>query len=325
MSSTATFVLQSGLLFVPWMIAALGGYVSFRHRNSRVLVRSVQLTTAVALFAFGLGFWWANYAFAVWFVPAISGLVISFQLAASSPFVDALASRTLLNLQSVTAPRRWGVLLMGLSPLFLAGGLWQIEVMAAPPIESMDGLKDYPTADLVEVTDISAYTDHGRRVPLHKVRAETLDSVAIEGDQGLPKEGTPLPYRAIRLMDPDTVSNCVGWVFTGAHSWILCRNVQPILEDNGYQAVTDARPGDLVIYRDSNNEIVHAGAVVALTDNGQPLIESKWGYQGVFLHLPEGTPYGDTWTYYRSPRHSHLLLSSPLGDPGVRATGETSP
>ena len=126
-------------------------------------------------------------------------------------------------------------------------------------------------------------------------------------------------------MEPDTVSNCVGWVFTGAHSWIQCRDVQHILDDNGYQAAKEARVGDLVLYRDSIGEFAHAGAVVALMDDGRPLIESKWGYQGVFLHLPEGTPYGDFWTYYRSPRHSHLLHASPSGEADSRATGETSP
>ena len=324
MSSESTFILQAALLFVPWIVAALGGLVSFRLRKSRSLARAVQLGTGTILFALGVTFWRVNHSFADCLPSALAGLAISLHLAISSHLVAGLATQTLSNIRALATPRLWGFLSMALSPLILAGGLWQINVMATPPEMSLEGVKDYPIADLVEMTDTWAYTDRGRRIPLQKVRTETSDSVAISGDQGLPKEGSPLPYRAIRIVEPDTISNCIGWVFAGAHSWILCRDVQQILDDNGYETVKVAREGDAVIYYDSNGKIVHAGMVVAMLDDGRTLVESKWGYQGAFLHLPEATPYGDAWTFYRSARHGHLLHMSHSEDSTNRAA-EASP
>jgi hypothetical protein len=324
MSSESAFILNAALLFIPWIVAALGGLVSFRFRKSCTLARAVQLATAAILFGLGLIFWQFNHSFADCFAPALAGLAVSLHLAISSHAVVCFATQVLSNIRSLAVPRLWGFLAMGISPLILVGGLWEINVMATPPERSLEGVKDYPTADLVEMTDIWAYTDRGFRIPLQKIRAEMSDSIAISGDQGLPKEGSPLPYRAIRIVEPDTTSNCIGWVFAGAHGWILCRDVQQILDDNGYQAVKVAREGDAVIYYDSNGKIDHAGTVVALLDDGRPLVESKWGYQGAFLHLPDATPYGDAWTFYRSARQGHLLHLPNAEDSTTRAA-EASP
>ncbi len=111
---------------------------------------------------------------------------------------------------------------------------------------------------------------------------------------------------AIRLAEANSDLNCTGWVLLAPHSWIQCRDVQHILDDNGYQVVAEARPGDLVVYRDDAG-IVHVGCVASVVESSLPSIESKWGYQGLFLHSPEGTPYGDAWSYYRSKRSDHLL------------------
>jgi hypothetical protein len=324
MSSESTFVLQAAFLFLPWIVAAVGGLVSFRLRTSRTLARAVQFATAVTLCGLSLIFWQFNHSIADCFVPAFAGLAFSLHLAISSHLAVSLVTQVLSNMSALAAPRLWGFLSMGISPLILAGGLWQIDVMATPPEMSTEGVKDYPTADLVEMTEVWAYTDRGHRIPLQKIREDMSDSVAISGDQGLPKEGSPLPYRAIRIVEPDTTSNCIGWVFAGAHGWILCRDVQQILDDNGYLAVKVAREGDAVVYYDSNGNIVHAGMVVAMLDDGRPLVESKWGYQGVFLHLPEGTPYGDAWTFYRSARQGHLLHMPHAEDSTTRAA-EASP
>ena len=85
-----------------------------------------------------------------------------------------------------------------------------------------------------------------------------------------------------------------------------------ILEDNGYRQIKVPQAGDLVIYRDDSAVITHAGRVAFVLNEGQPMIESKWGYQGVFLHRPDGSPFGLNWTYYRSSRpNQHLLRSDP--------------
>jgi hypothetical protein len=324
MSPVSAFFFHSALLVVPGLIAALGGIASFWLRDSKVLGRIVPLATAAILFGLGGACRCANFPLALWLAPTLCGLVISLQLAVSFPFVVTLASRVMSKTRLLTAPRHWGVVLMGIGPVLLAGSLWQLDVMVTPETASFEGITDYPEADLVEATGVSAFTDHGRRIPIYKVRAETADTFAITGERGLPIENTPLPYRAIRLTEANSVSNCTGWVFTGAHSWIQCRDVEQILDDNGYEAVKVARPGDLVIYREAEGAIVHVGCVMALLNEGRPLIESKWGYQGVFLHLPEGTPFGDAWTFYHTKRPDHLLRMS-SGETSGRAVSEAAP
>ncbi len=326
MSPVSAFLFQATLLLVPGFIAALGGCAALWLRQSSLLVRIVQPATAAALFGLGLACRHADFSWTVWFAPTLCGLVLLLQLLAGFAFLRALTIRALANVHALTAPRRWGLLLMGASPLLLAGSLWQIDVMVTPETGSFDQIRDYPEADLVEATGISAFTDRGRRIPIYKVPANKTGSLAIAGEQGLPMENTPVPYRAIRLADANADSNCTGWVFTGAHSWIQCRDVQNILDDNGYHVNASARPGDLVIYRDDAGAIVHVGCVASLVGTGRPMIESKWGYQGLFLHLPEGTPYGDAWSYYRSKRPDHMLHTSSSGeDANGRAAAEIAP
>ena len=43
-------------------------------------------------------------------------------------------------------------------------------------------------------------------------------------------------------------------------------------------------------------------------------IESKWGNVGRFMHPVAEQPYGETWSFYRSPRRGHLIrLDDQLG------------
>jgi hypothetical protein len=88
--------------------------------------------------------------------------------------------------------------------------------------------------------------------------------------------------------------------------------------------VTDPRPGDLAIYRDSK-EISHTGIVRAIVNGMPPLVEGKWGWMGVFLHPVGDSIYGGKYTYYRSPREGHLLAglegASNSKDGAERLTG----
>ena len=325
MASISSFPFQSALLFSPPIIAALGGIAFFHLRDSKAPVGIVQLAAATILFGLGLTFRVCNFSFAVWLAPTVLSLYLSLAMAARLPSVVAVSSRVVIMVNALAAPHRWGVLLLGISPLFLAGGLWQLNAIATPKGGMFEDIKDFPAPDLKELSEISANTDRGRRIPIFKIREEMLANAAIVGDQGLPLENTPVPYRAIRLGDADSVSNCAGWVFTAAHHWIHCRDVENILDDNGYQVVRIGRPGDLAVYRDQDGAVSHIGCVVASTDEGRPLIESKWGSQGLFLHLPEATPYGDVWSFYHSSRHNHLLLLTPSLEASVRSSNENTP
>jgi hypothetical protein len=103
-------------------------------------------------------------------------------------------------------------------------------------------------------------------------------------------------------------------VFAGGRYWIGPEDVEAILADNGYRTVSDPRPGDLAIYREGT-AIAHTG-IVRTGGPGVPLlIESKWGWMGVFLHRPEDTCYGQQITFYRGARDTHLVAGLSASNP----------
>lgn len=115
-----------------------------------------------------------------------------------------------------------------------------------------------------------------------------------------------LSNQVMRRGPSDTRSNCHGWVFAGGKFLVSGEEVDVILRENGYQAVTEPRAGDVVVYR-QGSAVTHT-AVVRYLAEGQPvLVESKWGTLGIFLHPVEKSVYGTEFTFYRSPRTGHLL------------------
>ena len=144
-------------------------------------------------------------------------------------------------------------------------------------------------------------TDQGRDVPV----------AALEGSPG-PAENllvfeSGLNGRVIQVAPADWSYNCHGWIFTGGHYLLPYGDVEAILQDNGYRPLEHPEVGDLVVYRDGNGSICHSALVCAVRQGGEVLLESKWGTEGRYVHSPEATPYGQSWTYYRSPRGGHQL------------------
>lgn len=103
--------------------------------------------------------------------------------------------------------------------------------------------------------------------------------------------------------------NCHGWVFTGEHI-IKGEDVPKILEGNSYQVVATPALNDLIIYKDALGAIVHTGVVCGFLGDDQPLVESKWGVAGTYVHLAKEQPYSPTYSFYRSPRVGHRLGSA---------------
>ena len=81
-------------------------------------------------------------------------------------------------------------------------------------------------------------------------------------------------------------------------------------------------PGDVVVYRDDQDEITHTAVVRAVCDDGAVLVEGKWGWMGVFLHPVDKSVYGTSYTFYRSPRPGHLLAGLPAPRSGGGAGGD---
>ena len=99
--------------------------------------------------------------------------------------------------------------------------------------------------------------------------------------------------------------NCGGLVFGSRRVWIDPEHFRQILEDDGYEPVTDpARPGDIVLYGTSPESIDHVGVVHHVpiaSSSHEPheiWVHSQWGGVGEYVHemsdVPEqfGRPLG---------------------------------
>ena len=314
--SPSSLIIRAILLIAPALVAALGGFLTFHLRQSRMKSRAAQLVTATTLLGFSLGSYLGELPPLFWVLQLLLALPCCVQFGASLPGVARLAS-------SLFVPRRWDLGLLALSPVLLIWAIWQLDRLADPHVLPMVPAPQLLTREASE----TAYTDRGKHIHLFELRPESEDAFALTGDNGLLFSDTPTPYRSIRLTDPSGASNCGGWVFTGGHHLVQCADIDSIIEDNGYEEVKKPRVGDLVIYRDDATAVVHTGRVAFLLNGEQPIAESKWGYQGVFLHLPEGSPFGLHWSFYRSSRpNGHLLHMSPRTvEPGTGAQSAASP
>src|SRR5262249_3395836 len=120
--------------------------------------------------------------------------------------------------------------------------------------------------------------------------------------------GGNLDFNVIRTAPADGNYNCHGWVFTAGRYWVRGVFVERILKDNGYTVAPRVRSGDLAVCRNDSGEVTHTALVHSVGNNGQVLVESKWGRLGRYIHTPDQHAYrGQTVTYLRTSRGSHLL------------------
>lgn len=166
-----------------------------------------------------------------------------------------------------------------------------------------------PPGHLQQTAGFFAVTDRGRIVRLlnwhvDKEAFENYDFESFYARVG----GT---QSVISRASPNPMSNCHGWVFTAGMFHMTGGGVERILEDNGYKKVDHPQTEDLIIYRSSQDQIVHTGLVRGVLDDGTVIVESKWSVTGRFLHRPEDQPYSPVFAYYRSPRQGHLVTIKP--------------
>jgi len=161
-------------------------------------------------------------------------------------------------------------------------------------------------------------TDRGTRIVLREP-VNAHDSQHLSEVEQRYIHDTHLIDHVIREGKADERSNCHGWVFAGGRYILSGDDVDLILTENQYTQQKSPQPGDLAIYR--NNGAASHTAVVMYVTQGQPvMVRGKWGNLGVFLHPAEKSPYGNDYTFYRSPRSGHRLVNqttiNPLS-PGV--------
>jgi hypothetical protein len=150
-----------------------------------------------------------------------------------------------------------------------------------------------------------AFTDLGHPVDIREAVSPRDDATLYALEECILRNPA-LHDQFIRHQPATDRSNCHGWVFTGGRYWVVGHDVDHILTENRYRPVADPKPRDLIVYR-SGATVLHSGVVRYVTEGQPVLVESKWGCTGVFLHAADGSFYGSSFTYYRSPREGHLL------------------
>jgi len=170
--------------------------------------------------------------------------------------------------------------------------------------------QEISTPELEESLETVGITTTGLTIPLFHPLLDT----EMAGDEVAWLAQGDWEYRVIRLGDATLEANCHGHVFAHGKFWVLGRHVSVILQENSYEESANPLPGDLAIYRDSSGMVSHSGVVRGLMPGGAPLVESKWGLLGIFLHTAIDCPYDKSdLRYYRHPtRTSHHLDTEEL-------------
>lgn len=195
------------------------------------------------------------------------------------------------------------------TPKFVWGGVLLLSMiasrfLAAHVLLTLDQQEAPRELDLedVPIRLTQAVTDAGQAVGLFHFK---MHSSATQIEQFIASNEKDLK-QIIRLADPNSASNCHGWVFTGGKYGVRDPEVPRILIDNGYEAVATPREGDLAIYI-SGEKFTHSG-IVRIADQHTPvLVESKWGPFGVYLHGVKQQPFPGECRFFRSSRSGHLL------------------
>jgi hypothetical protein len=115
------------------------------------------------------------------------------------------------------------------------------------------------------------------------------------------------PFAAVvtERAKPTAMYNCHGLVFGSRRTEINDDGVLSlIISDDSYKQVdkADALPGDVLLYFHENGGIEHSALVLAMGDAefGVPLVVSKWGGGGEYIHRANQCPYNySTSRYFR--------------------------
>jgi hypothetical protein len=290
------------VLCLPAVCFHLYRLCSSRRAGGQVLAWSVALTSTVGLCAAAAAEW-AQRPLQPATAPTLLGMALMMVLVLVGSRLQFLSAT---GLAEVSTKRQRFVTLAAM--LFVA----VVTVRSAVQLRLTERSLNVDSATVLwaapgqpeALPERFAITDRGSLIALHHWKAPEQ-----EFERYASVITTPLLqlYPSIQVGNASKQSNCHGWVFTGGEFVLATQDIDKILSDNGYEQVADANPGDIVIYRGFQGEVLHTGLVRGVLDDGTVIVESKWGVAGRYLHRPEDQPYGQQFAYYRSPREGHLL------------------
>ncbi len=130
----------------------------------------------------------------------------------------------------------------------------------------------------------------------------------------------------IKTNDPTKSYNCFSFAFDKSKQWlVLLTTADPagqialntIIKDQGYRPLfippEIAVAGDVIIYKDKDGNIIHAGKVTMADRFGVVMeVQSKWAQGGEYKHAPNNSPYGTTWEIFRT-----LMANPEIGSPTI--------
>lgn len=178
------------------------------------------------------------------------------------------------------------------------------------PVGTEDSYVQSPPGKLV--ANQTAHTDSGTLIQLYG-RESTPDELS-KFFRATQKHVSSVSRFAMFRAEPEPEVNCHGWVFSEQHI-VRCEDVPTILNDNGYELITEPQLNDLVVYSGQSGLVVHTGVVCGFLAGEKVLIESKWGVAGRYVHLVDEQPYSQDYRFYRSPRDGHKLkYCAPVAD-----------
>jgi hypothetical protein len=270
--------------------------------------RAIGSVAATAVYVAGL-----RACFEATGVAATAGAILAAFLVACL-VADSVACRKMVATVAKAAARpypRWA-LVSALGLLLVVCGFGTFDAAEERKIDDdMAWLTSAAESPPITVgARLQATTDRGALVDVG-LPSEVRDAQTTASIEENYFRRTPHLRNVICREPADAGTNCHGWVFTGGRFLVGGVMVERILADNGYESVTEPRPGDLVVYRAGNEQVLHSGIVRYVTPGMPVLVEGKWGALGVFLHAADKSCYGTNYTFYRSPRTGHLLASLP--------------
>jgi hypothetical protein len=280
------------------LTGALLGVSGLMLRRRGLVWHAAAVAFSLLLAACGVGAVAAGLPAPVWAAPAVLAAAILTAQALQLPRVSRFAADLLAAVRRPWVP---ATALLVACPIL---AVWSAANLQAEP-NPFSIFQDFlPHCRPVELEEVVVETDAGRRVSVYALRDEN------GADLGpAPDDASILRDRAARLIrtaPPELSHDCHGWVFTAGRYWVRGRDVDAILQDNGYRKVSVPQPGDVVVYRDVSGAVLHTALVrVAAADN--ILVEGKWGPLGRYIHPVADQVYGDRFEYYHTDRPRHTL------------------
>ena len=312
-------VLAAGFVHIGWLAGCLAT------RRYRLAASSILTASTLGLvLALSVGIRWAA---GLSLVPWIDQLVVPATLA----LWVAMRFGCERLLSAGARPAAWPLYAAG-HLLLLAVAGWHFQSATAPRADILEPQAEiqYP---MVAVDDAVLVTDQGRIFSLFhfdpreaayddKLLATFIDAQPSQAEnQEAPRRNARTASLAkisrTKVGQPDGITNCHGWVFTGGRYALSDAAAEALLQDNGYQRVSQPRTGDVVVYRDDAGQIVHTGRVRRVHSGEEVWIESKWGTGSRYLHLPLDQCYSTTLEYYRARRPGHIaqIVQTPNPSP----------